>query len=338
VSIDFSRLTCTNEACDVNATGKCVEGIELAACSHLVKSGAAWEQIAGRDDDNNADRSLTTIALASGECLSVTEAGATLRARESKIFAIIGPTDSGKTSLIGSLYEMFQKQDAPEYSFAGSRTLIAFEQACHPARAVAKLIEPSTPTTPHSTNPYGVNFYHLALRTASGKFVDLLMADRTGEDYRSATDDLTVCTEFVEIQRADTLTFLLNGELLLDDGNRHNVVAGAEMLIQSFIDAQIVDPRQRILFVLTKVDVVHAASQARTERDFAEVVQHIQKLHGANFSEIAAIQTAASPKKSNLPHGFGVSDVLRYWMTPAPAPDEIEDLVVTPRRAMSWLG
>jgi len=46
----------------------------------------------------------------------------------------------------------------------------------------------------------------------SSNILNLLFADRSGEDYRSVADDPSVATEFVEVCRAEIITALVNGE------------------------------------------------------------------------------------------------------------------------------
>jgi hypothetical protein len=123
--------------------------------------------------------------------------------------------------MIASLCDLFQQGKVGSLQFAGSRTLFAFEQACHHARAASRR---TSPESEHTSLASGLGFYHLAMRkAASSNILHLLLADRSGEDYRSAADDPSISGEFVEIRRADTVAVLVNGELLLDLKARHNV-------------------------------------------------------------------------------------------------------------------
>lgn len=61
-----------------------------------------------------------------------------------------------------------------------------------------------------------VNFYHVATRKDGSPLVDMLLADRNGEDYRTSVDDPSTASDFAEIARADTISFLVDGDHLRD--------------------------------------------------------------------------------------------------------------------------
>jgi hypothetical protein len=264
-----------------------------------------------------------------------------LRAVETRVLAIIGPTLSGKTSLIASLYESFQKPGVRVFQFARSRTLIAFEQACHDARAASRRPEPETEHTPHTPLPSGVSFYHLGLRNGTtSRILNLLLADRTGEDYRSATDDPSVSSDFVEVKRADSLTLLVDGKLLLDRGARHNVRTEIELILQGLVDGEVISKTQRMSLVLTKLDLITRApveERQRTEHDFDALVEKVQRLFGGFFAEIRPLKVAASPKTNALPHGYGVPELLQFWTSPLVVISSADAPMPKPTRAMGRL-
>jgi hypothetical protein len=208
-----------------------VEGLAFEECPHYggnkqVKEprGAASENAAEEADKKEG------LSLPGGERLNVADASAVLRAGETRVVAIIGPTAAGKTTLIASLYNLFQKGPVAKLHFARSRTLSAFEQAWHHTRAVSQRATPYTERTPLSS---GVGFYHLGLRNPlSPAVLDLLLADRPGEDYRSAADDPSVSAGFIEVLRADSISILVDGHRLIDVGARHNLLSEIQMILQ----------------------------------------------------------------------------------------------------------
>ncbi|WNG50499.1 hypothetical protein F0U60_44985 [Archangium minus] len=333
------ELQCVNPECRVAETGKCVEGYALNQCPHFGRVAPESKEIRS---DNNVSAAESTeqvdqgITLPSGERLSTVEASSILRAGEARVIAIIGPTEAGKTTLIASIYDLFQNGPVDELHFARSRTLSAFEQACHHARAASMRTTPHTERTLLSA---GIGFYHLGIQNRENSTsVDMLLADRAGEEYRSAADTPSAANEFVEIHRADTITTLVDGRRLLDTGERHNIRSEIELILQAFIDSSVVTPGQRVALVLTKLDEVKSSSaKERAERDFSTLVQSVRRLFGETFSEIEEFRVAASPVTDLLPRGYGIPALLRFWIaaTPftAPAPLSI------PRvgRAMSRL-
>lgn len=332
------ELQCSNPDCRVAETNKCVEGLSLDECPRYNRDAVsvAPEKIIETDVEGEASDDLEEpISLPSGERLTVPEASAVLRSsRETRVLAIIGPTDSGKTSLIASVYDLFQKGPIGDIHFARSKTLYAFEQACHHARAVSQRNIPDMDRTPMSR---GVGFYHIGIRNGSASdIIDLMLADRAGESYRSAADDPSVSAKFFEVQRADSVTVLVDGKRIIGLATRHNVRSEIEMILQGLVDGDTVCQGQRIALVLTKLDEVEGSDRKeKAKRDFDAIVQNVSRLFGNVFSEIKSFQVAASPQTDILPRGYGVLDLLRFWI---PRREVVHRILPPPPKSSRAIG
>lgn len=336
---DTPELQCRNQECRVAETVKCVEGLALDKCPHFGRVPSASGESTTVEESAATAPVVYEVSLEKADQLDTQGASAILRASPAHLIAIIGPTSSGKTSLIASLCDLFQRGSVEHTSFARSRTFFAFERACHHSRAASLR---NVPQMEHTDLGSGVGFYHFAMRDdRTPELVNVLFADRSGEDYRSAADDPSNAAGFVELNRANCITILVTGEQLLDVGRRHNVKQEIVMILQGIIDAAVTSPTQRLALVLTKLDLVRQADdsvRARVERDFGAIVRQVETLFGSRFSEIRSFQIAAAPATTILSHGYGVPDVLQFWTTPwSPAPTQRIHL---PRaiRAMSRFG
>ena len=310
---DKADVICANPDCRIAETGKCVEGIETGKCPHF---GRAPADVSAADTENSG--TSEGVRLPGADTLGVADAAGLLRAGDTRVIAVVGASDAGKTSLIASLYDLFQKGSVSEIEFARSYTLHAFELACHDARAASRRNVPHINRTPRGE----VKFYHLDLGGGSaGSTITLALADRAGEEYRSAADDASIVTAFPEVHRADSLTVLVDGERLLDAGARHNLRSEITMILQALADGGAVQIGQRLALVLTKMDLVQASpNQARTEGDFAGLHANIERLFGHIFPVIQAFKVAASPKSNAVPRGTGVPALLAFWLEPAAPP------------------
>lgn len=300
---------CANSTCPVLETGKCLEGLEVGACPHFSRKEGPVElglsQSAGIG-------SRAAIELAAAGTLGSSEASRILRRGEARVVAIVGPTAAGKTSLIAGLYDLFQEGNVSGVYFARSETLHAFEQTCHDSRSASRRDTPLTTRTPRGD----VRFFHLALQRGPGHDgLQLVLSDRAGEEYRAALDDVSVTTAFVEIQRADSLALLIDGDRLLGLATRHNLQSEATLMIQALLDGGVVDASMRLAVVLTKFDLAAASDQsARVDRDFETLLAKLRSLFGGFFSEIEAFRVAASPQFESTPRGTGVPALLDYWL------------------------
>jgi hypothetical protein len=233
-----------------------------------------------------------------------------LRGGPARVLAIIGPRGAGKTTLIGSLFELFQQGPVGNCHFARSRTLYAFERACHHWRAASLRRTPAT----ERTILVGVHFYHLGIRVNAGPILDLLLADRAGEDYRGATDDPSSARGFAEITRADSITLLVDGHRLTDLVTRQAVQSEIVMIMQALIDSGAIAERPPVGLVLTKMDEVIASGQRdRVERDFTILSDRLGRLFRGNVGPIRAFMIAACPSDDRMERGFGVPALLEFW-------------------------
>lgn len=305
-------IICGNPDCQVSETGKCVEGLETAKCPHFGHERADETVEAATSQEATAGEG---IRLPGSDTLTTVDAARVLRSGEARVIAIVGPSDSGKTSLIASLYDLFQEGPVAEVEYARSLSLHAFEHTCHDARAASRRNIPHINRTPRGA----VRFYHLDVGGGpAGEKLALVLGDRAGEEYRGAADDVSVVLAFPEVQRADTLTLLVDGERLLDSGARHNLRSEITMMLQALVDGGAVRTGQRLALVLTKIDLVEGSPhRARVAGDFDALFADMQRLFGATFPDIAQIRVAASPKTDTIVRGTGVPELLAFWLEPA---------------------
>ncbi|PDT32222.1 hypothetical protein CO671_29790 [Rhizobium sp. M10] len=303
------QIICANRDCRIAEGGRCVEGLESANCPYFgrIAQEEEAETESGATDDEES------VYLPASGLLRAFDANRFLRAGDARLIAILGPGDTGKTSLIASLYDLFQMAPIATLDFAGSDTLHAFEQACHDARAESRRDVPFTERTPRGD----VRFYHIDLATAHGEKTAILLGDRAGEEYREAADDVGLTVNFKEVSRADCLTILVDGERLLDSGHRHNLKSSILMMMQAMHDGGILPIGVSLAIVLTKLDLIKGAEkQLRVERDFQNLCQTLQETFGEIFSRVGIFEVAAAPKSTALPRGTGVSALLQFWMLP----------------------
>ena len=302
------KESCTNPDCRVSNTGQCFEGLELIACPHF----GSTDNVEETEKQDNANPVVTkgTVSLPLGTALSCDEASKVLlRSTESRVVAIIGPPESGKTSLIAGVYELFQSGTVDNIRFSRSETLIAFEQICHDARSESRRNQPHT----ERTSVGEVTFFHLEI-ACGNQPISVLLADRSGEEYRSATDDIVEVEGLVEIARADSISILVDGEKLLDRA-RHNMMSELKMLLQALKDGNGLINSLSLGIVLTKLDAVLSSDQRKVGmRVFQNIVEEITRLFGDSFATIEVFKVAASPKTLSAAIGEGLNDLLTFWM------------------------
>lgn len=307
-----TAIICANPDCRIAETGKCVEGLEPDKCPHF---GHTPANVSGDKTVTDSLSATGGVRLPSADTLTVEGVAKLLRAGITRIVAIIGPTDAGKTSLIASLYDLFQEGPVSGVEYSRSLTLHAFERVCHDARDASRRRVPHINRTPLGE----VRFYHFDLGGGSaGHALALAIGDRAGEEYRTAADDPAIVTGFPEIRRADSLALLVDGKRLLDAGDRHNVRSEVMMMLQGLVDGGAIQGGQRLALVLTKIDLIESSpNKARAEQDFASLFSTLERLFGHVFSAFQIFRIAASPETDIFPRGAGVPELFAFWLEPA---------------------
>jgi Double-GTPase 2 len=293
-----------------------VEGLPFNECPHFGKPPQPNPPLGAVVEESDG------VLLPSGDLLPVEDANRVLRRGRSRVIAIVGPREAGKTTLIASIFELFLRGPIGPFRFSGSGTLYAFERACHPSRAVSQNVVPKTERTLLND----VHFYQLVTRKNADEPIDMLLADRGGEDYRTSADDPSSARGFVEIRRADTITFLVDGCRLLQATTRSSTVSEVLGIAQALIDGDAVADRPRVAIVLTKLDeIARSADRERTLRDFANFAIRFRTLLGEQFGEVRSFEVAACPSDTSLPLGHGVDALFHYWQDEPPLSPSVRE-------------
>ncbi len=85
-----------------------------------------------RQDEGDTEDNL--IYLYDGLSLSNDEVASISACEETLLYVVAGPHESGKTTLIASIWELFSISSLADFIFAGSKTLAGLERRCHYSR------------------------------------------------------------------------------------------------------------------------------------------------------------------------------------------------------------
>ena len=194
------------------------------------------EQFIGEAIEEKTEAEIQLLSVPNGDILNIDNAVNVLISRPTCVLNIIGPTNSGKTTLGVSLYEAFLSGPFGKWNFGGSKTLIAFEKRDQLSRAKSGRSMPDTAHTPFGE---GLGFLHLVVQNDDRGLFNLLISDRSGEFYTRISDNLEQCEELYEVKRADYVLFLIDGDKLASD-ERHGVRSDFLMLLETLIENEII--------------------------------------------------------------------------------------------------
>ena len=259
------------------------------------------------------------VDLFSGTELTAVEAEAVTRRSPVHLVVLAGAAESGKTTVLSSIYERLSQGPFAGFRFAGSRTLLGFEQICHLNRLASGGTNPDTPRTVPTDE---AAYYHLALRGMGDGAPrrQVLLSAVSGELFRLAKNSREDCQRLTFLHRADTIVVLVDGARLAVPEQRTNAQSEASSILDSFLDAQMVPRRCKVEFVFSKLDrVVDAGESAlafvRATEEKLEA-RFCNRVDSLAFRRIAA---RPDPSLSTSSLDDGLADAFATWTLRSPA-------------------
>ena len=277
---------------------------------------AESENIDSPEPDSN-DGNLE-LKIHSGEALKLAEISAITFRNRTQIIVIAGPVKSGKTTLITSLFHLFQRGAFANYLFSGSETLVGFDRRCHLARTSSGRETQDTPRT----HPYIEDkFLHLKLRHVAEKFPDsdVLFLDISGENYDAAKNSITECKELNLPNKFDYFVLLIDGEKITRFDRRQRVNNDARMLLRSFLSSNILTKASYVDVLFTKLDLVEKNPDRNEHLEFIKKIKEsISAQFDEHFGRLRFFEIAARPEAGVFDLGYGMENLLPSWVEESP--------------------
>jgi energy-coupling factor transporter ATP-binding protein EcfA2 len=257
------------------------------------------------------------VDLPSGKELDDAGAAKLQAARLVRLIVVAGPPGAGKTTLVTSLYELFQKKPVGKIAFGGSGTLPAFERRCHISRTASERSVPDTERTPYGE----VRYLHLRVGSDDLRHnpLDLLFTDVSGESFERARDSISECQQLGFLKMADHFLLLMDCEKLIDRVKRWDAANDSMALLQSCLDSGMLGNNCFVNVLWTKYDFVEAAADSTHEQFFEKTINEFKTRFGTRVSRLTFTKVAARPMGvDNLEFGYGIPELLKEWSNDSP--------------------
>lgn len=309
---------CKVANCENPRGGPCYEGLKPEECPNRFQ----LEDAPGAQAVTAATPALTVsipakaapaaedITFSSGFPMLLREARVITEQHDARLVVVMGEKDAGKTTLLAELHHQFLTAPYAGFLFAGSRTLVGFEEKCFYSRIESGGEEDDTERTKHMD----VRVLHLALRDEQrrGPATHLLFADVSGERFRQIRGSREEAGEFAPLlKRADRIALLVDGERLADVKTRQMSSTQPKTLIRGLLEAGALDGHSFIDVVFAKWDAVLAAKAEDVAGQLEGILKrdHAPRLGQMHFHRVS------SRRKHDVPieEGLGLDGLLRAW-------------------------
>jgi Double-GTPase 2 len=259
------------------------------------------------------------VNLPSGKPLKEDGASNLLRAHAAPIILLAGAAKSGKTTLLASLHDSFQRKPFAGYLAAGSRTLMGFEERCFDSRAASGADEATTVRTRPAE---GLLFYHLKLRNEDLKTAiqHVLLADMSGEHYSGALDSATEMHSLTIITRADHFVHLVDGGKLVSKELSALTQSNAMMLMRRCFEEGMLEPDAKVDILLSKWDIaLRRCGEENAQETLKQQRDTFDTAFGSRVARLRVTPVAARPHyRSTLQPAYGLSELFRSWVDEPP--------------------
>ena len=281
--------SCSQPNCRVEETGVCLEG-HTGECPHWRDTEVGFEAQAVEI------QTPSEVVFHTGEKLTVDDATFVLQERGARVIFAAGGSDSGKTTFLARIGELFRTGNFPQCRFSGSLTLWAFERATWKATVPSGGGVPSTERTLRVENDM---FYHLAVQQGHppARRVDLLISDLAGETFPTILGSAEFARGLNALGRCDTLILFLDCARLAKRGEQHAEWDNAIGFLQRAYPRNLSVRAVNLQVVFSRWDYVESADVADSHITFCLKVENDLKTRfGHRFSSISFHRVAARPK------------------------------------------
>ena len=255
------------------------------------------------------------VELPTAAMLTLQEADELLRWRDASVVAIVGERKGGKTTLVAELYERFLRGAFAETSFSHSLSLHGFELKTFQSRAESG---GDTPDTQRTSTRDGLKFFHLAVSDNNSCRNDLLISERAGEKYRDVRDRPLEASDLVEVRKARTVVFILDGERVADPLRRSEAMASVRLLARALTSVNAIAPHCELQVVTTKWDLLNVDTMTDARELLSSFEQKFVDTYKSRFANVSTFHVAARDPKGRVEVGLGLAPLLQSWLAPLP--------------------
>ncbi len=235
-----------------------------------------------------------------------------LGARATRFVIVGGPFDSGKTTLISSIFERLHRNTIGSWQFAWSETLLDLEDIGFKGRDASGL---NSPVTERTSQQVGRKTYHIRFfNRDSGRVQDILLVDISGEEFEAVRDFNDKCEELQFIRRADHFCFLLDGDRLAVLDKRNEVLPEATTILRALSETKTLLPSTHLQIVVSKFDSLLALPAQEAVNEYLAVVESTMRSRFQDkVASISFVKTIARCPAGSTEPATGIELLLPVW-------------------------
>lgn len=323
----MTNKLCTNPDCGYSNGEPCVEGFPpeevLAKCPYIKDEPISTNEeppTSNEEKDTTPPLSIAPssstdiVTLPSGQALRLEEIYEITAETPVKIILCAGPVKSGKSTFITSVYETFRSGPFAELMFSGSRTLLGFEERCHPSRLSSNRVNPETERTSRLANDL---LLHLCLSAESDPSIrsDLLFLDISGELFEAVRNSSSEVSNIPFLDSCSFFTLFFDGEKIADKASRQLARQKGIDVLRACNEQGVLGENSNVQIVCAKEDLIRKSTDIISAEEFREALfEEIKQAYANKFASLSFHCIASRPiEDPSLGVAFGVDKMLNDW-------------------------
>ena len=312
---------CNQENCTVLETGTCLLDNEPETCPYRDSEMDDPSEFGDKSHLSGADDTAHGRAtLPTSQARTPNQAQEMMGNHYFRLIGILGEPDAGKTAALVSLYLLAARGRLDGFSFANSRTLMAFHEI---SRGACQWNEGQLPEqlTTHTklTDERTAGLIHIRLLSTNGqRAVDLLFPDLPGE-WTTALADRNRVDRLEFIRRGDVIWLVVDGRQLCASESRQLAVHRTKLIFQRL--GTLLVPNTPVILVITRRDQGEPDQQvlARLRADAVQYGLSLDIVVIASFSDTDSVEPGDGISELISKSVLGKGDSPVFW----PNADEI---------------
>jgi hypothetical protein len=298
---------CSQVGCDIRNDGKCLEGLDQE-CPHFYWDEELEDEEILEDESPSVVKKLSKkVEVFKGSELNLKEMLLVTQKYPCDFVTILGDLDCGKTTLLATIFDLFQIGQFKKYLFAGSLTQKAFEIRSHLSRMSSGSIKADT----ERTKTLDFRILHIVISNSEMSLKKhFLLSDISGETIQLARSSGLAMKEHLGLVRlADHIIYIIDGEKLAGS-EKTAALHDAELFIQSALDNKIFNSETVLNVLISKWDLLEDLASFNLDQ---VVINKINRRFSAKLKEINYKRIASRPHEENstaVDLGFGLQDLI----------------------------
>lgn len=263
--------------------------------------------------ENNGESVIedaNNFTLPSGDALDEEELYLLTAKKNTRIIYVLGPVGSGKTTFESMIYECFLKNIDEELLFAGSETLLGFEQRLNNLRVVSGN---STAKMERTNIQERHCFLQLYLKDKQENY-SVVFSDISGEIFdRCVANKTNMEEDLKNLDLVQNIVLFIDGEALLDKSRRQGAVSQLRTFLQTLKSSNLYSPGYNIDIVISKNDVIYEKNKGNADSFIDNISEKFSDLKGEYIFRFYRIEALNGNSISDST-STSLFELLKIWL------------------------